>query len=126
MLSSFPAYATLPTSDVNRLRKFYESLLGFAVAEETAAGVYLRAGDGTVFAVTRQSGRASGTHTQLGFRVSGIEEIVADLLARGVAMEEYETPRTIGGIADVPVGRAAWFKDPDGNLVGLVEFHKRA
>ena len=125
MLSSFPAYATLPTSDVNRLRTFYEGLLGFAVAEETAAGVYLRAGDGTVFAVTRKSWRASGTHTKLGFRVSGIEEIVADLLARGVAMEEYETPRTIGGIADVPAGRAAWFKDPDGNLVGLVEFHER-
>ena len=40
-------------------------------------------------------------------------------------MEEYETPRTVDGIAAVPVGRAAWFKDPDGNLVGLVEFLQR-
>ena len=124
MLSSFPAYATLPTTDVDRLREFYEDL-GFAVAEVTAGGVYLRAGDGTFFAVTRQSGQASGTHTQLGFRVQGIQEVVADLRARGVTMEEYETPRTVDGIAAVPVGRAAWFKDPDGNLVGLVEFLQR-
>ena len=122
MLSDFAAYATLPTSDVDRLRKFYEGVLGFAVTEETAAGVYLRAGDGTFFAVTRQSGQASGTHTQLGFRVHGIENVVADVRSRGVTMEEYETPHTVAGIADVPVGRAAWFKDPDGNLVGLVEF----
>ena len=122
MLSSFPAYATLPTADVDRLLHFYSDVLGFDVAEETAGGVYLRAGDGTLFALTRQSGRASGTHTQLGFRVRGIEAVVADLRSRGVAMEEYEMPRTVDGIADVPVGRAAWFRDPDGNLIGLVEF----
>jgi predicted enzyme related to lactoylglutathione lyase len=31
-------------------------------------------------------------------------------------------PRTVDGIADVPVGRAAWLRDPDGNVIGLVEF----
>lgn len=121
MLSTFPAYAALPTSDVARLRQFYENL-GFEVTEETVSGVYFRAGDGTMFAVTRQFGQASGTHTQLGFRVRRIDDVVADLRSRGVTMETYEVPRTVDGIADVPVGRAAWFKDPDGNLVGLVEF----
>jgi catechol 2,3-dioxygenase-like lactoylglutathione lyase family enzyme len=121
MLSRFPTYATIPTSDVERLRQFYEGVLGFTVTEETAAGVYLGAGDGTYFAVTRSSGRASGTHTQLGFRVIGISDVVADLRSRGVTMEEYETPKTVDGIADVGVGRAAWFRDPDGNLIGLVE-----
>ena len=51
--------------------------------------------------------------------------MVADLRSRGVAMEDYEMPRTDDGIADVPVGRAAWFRDPDGNLIGLVEFQDR-
>jgi catechol 2,3-dioxygenase-like lactoylglutathione lyase family enzyme len=120
LLSTFPVYATLPTDDVERLRQFYERL-GFVVGEQTDAGVYLRAADGTFFAVTRSSGRPSGTHTQLGFRVRQIEEVVADLRSRGVTMEEYETPRTVGGIADIPIGRAAWFKDPDGNIVGLLE-----
>jgi len=122
LLPDFPAYATLPTTDVDRLRSFYEGL-GFTVTEETSAGVYLQAGDGTYFAVTRQSARASGAHTQLGFRVNGIDEVVAQLRSHGVTMEEYETPRTVDGIADIPIGRAAWFKDPDGNLVGLLELH---
>jgi predicted enzyme related to lactoylglutathione lyase len=122
MLATFPAYATLPTADVERLGRFYEDTLGFAAEEVTSGGIYFRAGDGTLFAVTRQSGKASGTHTQLGFRVRGIESVVADLRSRGVTMLEHEQPRTVNGIADVPVGRAAWFNDPDGNLIGLVEF----
>jgi catechol 2,3-dioxygenase-like lactoylglutathione lyase family enzyme len=120
MLPTFPGYATLPTGDVARLRQFYEGL-GFEVIEETSAGVYVGSGDGTYFAVTKQSGQASGTHTQLGFRVRQIQAVVADLRSRGAVFEEYETPRTVDGIAEVPVGRAAWFKDPDGNLIGLVE-----
>ena len=93
MLATFPSYATLPTNDVARLRQFYEGL-GFSVIEETVAGVYFQAGDETMFAVTRQSGQASGTHTQFGFRVHGIERVVADLRSRGVTMETYEVPRT--------------------------------
>jgi predicted enzyme related to lactoylglutathione lyase len=124
MLSEFPVYATLPTNDIDRLRTFYEQTLGFEVREATASGVFFGAADGTYFAVTRSAGQPSGTHTQLGFRVRGIEAVVAGLRARGVAMEEYETPRTVRGIAEIPIGRAAWFKDPDGNLIGLLELRE--
>lgn len=122
MLSDFPAYATVPATDLARLRQFYEEVLGFELIEETAGGVFYRAGSGTHFAVTRQSGHASGTHTQVGFRIRGIADVVAELRRRGVQFEQYETPLTVEGIAEVPVGRAAWFKDPEGNLIGLVEF----
>ena len=122
MLSDFPAYATLPTADLEGLRRYYEDVLGFTVREETPAGVFFQAGDGTYFAVTRQSGKASGAHTQLGFRVANIDVVVAELRARGAVFETYETPKTVDGVASVPVGRAAWLRDPDGNLMGLVEF----
>jgi hypothetical protein len=39
-----------------------------------------------------------------------------------VVFEEYETPKTEGGIATVGAGRAAWFQDPDGNLLALLEW----
>ena len=58
----------------------------------------------------------------MGIRVQGIEGEVADLRRRGVRFEEYAAPRTVDGIAEVPVGKAAWFKDPDGNLIGMVQF----
>lgn len=41
---------------------------------------------------------------------------------RGVVFESCEMPKTAGGTARLAAGRAAWFKDPEGNLVGLVEF----
>ena len=122
MLSDFPAYATLPTADLEGLRQYYEGVLGFVVREETPAGIFFQAGEGTYFAVTRQTGKASGTHTQLGFRINDIEGEVAALKARGAVFESYETPATVDGIARVPVGRAAWLRDPDGNLIGMVEF----
>jgi hypothetical protein len=58
----------------------------------------------------------------MGFAVSNIEAIVKDLRERGVVFEEYEIPKTVDGIARVPAGRSAWFRDPDGNLVGMIEF----
>ena len=123
MLKDHPAYATIPTADVDRLRPFYEDTLGFSPERITAAGVYYAAADGTLFAVTRSGGKASGSHTQLAFRVSGIDAEVADLRTRGVEFEEYdEGPfRTVDGIATLPIGRAAWFKDPDGNTIGLLQ-----
>jgi catechol-2,3-dioxygenase len=122
MLRDYPVYATIPTADLDGLRPFYEDVLGFHVVEETPAGIFFGAGGGTLFAVTRQSGTASGTHTQMGVRVQAIEQEVAELRRRGVRFEEYEALQTIDGIAEVPVGKAAWFKDTDGNLIGMVQF----
>jgi predicted enzyme related to lactoylglutathione lyase len=122
MLKDHPVYATIPATDVEQLTAFYADTLGFEPIKETRAGVFFGAANGTLFAVTRQSGGASGTHTQMGFRVEDIEQEVADLRRRGIEFEEYAAPQTVGGIAEVPVGKAAWFKDPQGNLIGMVEF----
>jgi catechol 2,3-dioxygenase-like lactoylglutathione lyase family enzyme len=48
---------------------------------------------------------------------------VRDLQRRGVTFEEYENPKTVDGIATIPVGRTAWFRDPDGNLIGMIQFN---
>ncbi len=123
MLADYPVYATLPTADLGRLRRFYEDVLGLKVRLDTPAGIYYDAGGGTFFAVTRSSGKATGSHTQMAFRLTNIEREVADLRRRGVVFEEYETPKTVDGIADMGVGRAAWLKDPDGNLIGMIQFN---
>jgi hypothetical protein len=78
---------------------------------------------GSVFAISRGSVLSSGSHTQMAFTVDDIDVEVADLKARGVVFEEYEAPRTDGGIATIGPGRAAWFKDPDGNLLAVLQFH---
>jgi catechol 2,3-dioxygenase-like lactoylglutathione lyase family enzyme len=122
MLSNRRVHTTLPTPDPERLRAFYEEVLGFTPYAERPGAILYRAGEGTLFAISRAGARATGGHTQMAFTVPDIEAGVAELRARGVVFEDYEAPKTEGGIARLPVGRAAWFKDPDGNLIGLLQF----
>ena len=124
MLAERRAHTTLPVADLDAARAFWQDRLGFRALTENPTAILFGAGDGSAFAVTRSSGRASGNHTQLGFTVTDMDAEVADLKARGVTFEEYDLPglRTEGSIATTPAGRAAWFRDPDGNLVGLIEF----
>jgi catechol 2,3-dioxygenase-like lactoylglutathione lyase family enzyme len=126
MLADYPVYATMPTADVERLRRFYEDVLGFKVREEMPGGITYQAGQGTYFAITRSSGTASGSHTQMGFAVKNLGAVVAELRARGAVFETYETPKTVDGIAEMPAGKAAWLKDPDGNLIGMIELDRPA
>ena len=123
MLSDHQVYAAIPTADLDAARGFYEEVLGFVPREANPAGIYYDAGRGTYFVLTRSSGKASGSHTQMAFRVSDIESEVRDLQRRGVTFEEYETPKTVDGIATIPIGRTAWFRDPEGNLIGMIQFN---
>lgn len=124
MLSERRCHATLPVADLDKGRAFYEGVLGFTPFEANPAAVMYDAGEGTRFTVTKSSGKAAGTHTQLGFTVYDIEGEVADLKRRGVVFEEYDFPTltTDGGIATTGAGKAAWFLDPDGNMIGLIQF----
>ncbi len=59
--------------------------------------------------------------THLAFEVDDIDAVVRELASRGVAFDEYETPKTVNFIAQVGPARGAWFKDPDGNVFGVRE-----
>jgi catechol 2,3-dioxygenase-like lactoylglutathione lyase family enzyme len=122
MLLSRRVHTTLPTADPERLRTFYETTLGFVPFAERPGAVIYQAGDGSLFALSKAGGRPTGAHTQMAFTVPDIESEVAELRRRGVVFEDYETPRTTDGIGRVGSGRAAWFKDPEGNLIGIIEF----
>lgn len=74
---------------------------------------------------TDTSSSNRGGHTQAGIEVPDIEAAVAELKSRGVVFEEYDMPdlKTVEGIATESGGdKAAWFKDSEGNLLGLVRF----
>jgi hypothetical protein len=67
--------------------------------------------------------RSSGQFTQAVIHVTDVRAAVEEMRGRGVEFEEYDTPetRTENGIAQMPGGgEAAWFKDSEGNLVGVV------
>ena len=122
MLSEFPVHTTLPAKDIARARAFYEQKLGFKPIEEAAGGAMYESG-GVPFLVFPSGGVASGSHTQIGWNVSDVEAEVRALKSRGVVFEEYDYPtlKTVGGVATTPDGKAAWFKDSEGNLLVIVQ-----
>ena len=109
--------------DVAAARPFWEEVLGFAPLHVQSTLVLYRAGDGSVFAISRTGAKPSGTHTQMAFTTPDIEAEVAALRERGIQFLEYDLPtlRTENGIARLGPNRAAWFNDPQGNLIGILE-----
>lgn len=124
MLANLPVNATLPAVDLERARRFYTQRLGLSPEMETPGGIFFRCGEGTRFLVFPSGGTASGSHTQMGWTIEDIEAEVAALKTRGVVFEEYDTPglKTVNSIAIIGTDKAAWFKDSEGNLLGLVQF----
>ena len=128
MLADHPAHATIPAQDLERARRFYEERLGFEPQAVMPSGVMYAAGGGTTFLVFPSEGRATGKHTQLGFSVPDIHRAVRELKERGVVFESYDMPgfdpKT--SIATHGPTHSAWFRDSEGNLIGLVSLGARA
>jgi catechol 2,3-dioxygenase-like lactoylglutathione lyase family enzyme len=124
MLVEHPTHTTLPVSDLARARQFYADKLGLTPESETPGGLLYRSGAATRFLLFPSSGAASGTHTQMGWTVPDIESEVAALKARGLVFEEYDYPslKTVNSIAERGDIKSAWFKDSEGNLLGIVQF----
>ena len=119
---SAKAEATLPAKDIDRAKAFYAEHLGMIPASEDKQGVHFVVG-GTRFRLFRSGGAASGSHTQLAFIVGDITAQVSALRSRGLNFEDYDYPnlKTVDGVADLGYARAAWFKDSEGNLLGIAE-----
>jgi catechol 2,3-dioxygenase-like lactoylglutathione lyase family enzyme len=123
MLSECSVVATIPVSDLARVRSFYLETLGLKPLEERQDELSFECADGTSFAVFVSQGRTSGTHTQLSFICRDLDAEVADLRARGVKFEEFDMPGVEGrdGIYELDGERGAWFRDPEGNLLAVAE-----
>jgi catechol 2,3-dioxygenase-like lactoylglutathione lyase family enzyme len=105
---------TVAVTDLDRARGFFADQLGLSLLDEQPFALRFGAGLGSQLSVRRGQ-------PNVGQTVGHFEVVVGELTARGVAFQEYESPRTIDFIAQVGPARAAWFSDPDGNLFGLRE-----
>jgi catechol 2,3-dioxygenase-like lactoylglutathione lyase family enzyme len=123
MLTDFAIYPTLPAVDLDRARRFYEEKLGFKAEDVSPAGVTYRIQGSSVFLYPST---VAGTNqaTAAGFNVTNLVALVAELRGKGVAFEEYDMGgdyKTENGIMKTPDGVAAWFKDTEGNVIGLFQ-----
>lgn len=122
MLSSLEIHLTIPVQDLNRARKFYAEKLGLHPQSETPAGLVYQCKN-SWFLLFPSSGTSSGTFTQGGWATDNIESEVAELKARGLEFVEYNLPnfKTVNSIVTMGANRSAWFKDSEGNLLGIVQ-----
>jgi catechol 2,3-dioxygenase-like lactoylglutathione lyase family enzyme len=122
MLSKLEVHATLPVKDLQRARRFYADKLGMTPKSELPGGLLYQCKD-SWFLLFPSSGASTGQFTQAGWATDNIEGEVAQLKARGVVFEEYNSPnfKTVNSIATMGSNRSAWFKDSEGNLLGIVQ-----
>ena len=124
MLSDATVTANIPAADLGRAKQFYADMLGLTPDREGTGGLVYRTEAGSVFFVyeTQYAGMAGHTIAQL--HVDDLDVEVKELQARGMTFEHYDMDGVAwdGAIATVPeMGRAAWFKDSEGNILCLDE-----
>jgi predicted enzyme related to lactoylglutathione lyase len=125
MLNDSKVTANIPAGDITRARDFYADKLGLTPATELPGEVLIyRTAGGTEFQVYRTEYAGQAGHTIAQWHVADIESEVRDLKAKGVSFEVYDMPgvRWDGEIASMEgMGRAAWFKDSEGNSLCIDE-----
>ena len=119
MLTTSKAVAMLPVIDLDRARRFYEETLGLPTPKVRPSGEARYDGGGSCFALYPRSTPTRADHTALSFEVADIDGEMKALKARGVRFEEYDLPglKTLNGVCVLGAERAAWFRDPDGNIL---------
>jgi predicted enzyme related to lactoylglutathione lyase len=119
MLQDFPMHAYIPVKDVAHARQFYEGKLGFKPKQVGPVGVVYAFAGGTGCFLYPTPNAGTSKASQAFWKVDDIVREVADLKRRGVTFEEYEG--TKDGIATGGGAKAAWFKDPDGNVMAVIQ-----
>lgn len=127
-LSTAHVVTKLPAQDLARARRFYHDQLGLDPVEERDGGLRYVCGS-TEFHLFASTGSPSGQSTQIGFEVADIDQVVADLRARGLRFETIDASglSVIDQIVTVPNNypskgtgeRGAFFYDSEGNLLAI-------
>jgi catechol 2,3-dioxygenase-like lactoylglutathione lyase family enzyme len=119
MLTRCKATTMLPVTDVARARDFYENKLGLEPKQALKNGEVIYETDGSTLALYPRSTPPKSDHTELSFEVTDIEAEMGELRRRGVMFEDYDMPglKTENGLCRMESEKAAWMKDPDGNIL---------
>jgi len=129
MLRESNAFASFSVDDLTRAKDFYGGILGLD-AQQLPQGLRLRLEGGTTVFIYAKPDHQPATFTVLNFSVDGVDKAVDELTARGVRFEIYDQPdlktddrgisRANGGGPTI-----AWFRDPAGNFLSVLETHGR-
>jgi predicted enzyme related to lactoylglutathione lyase len=116
------SFSSFSVNDLMKAKDFYGQTLGLDVSE-TPEGLELRTGDSTVFLYPKPN-HTPASFTVLNFKVNDIDEAIEELASMGINLEHYNLPdmkTDTRGIFRAPDHQIAWFKDPAGNILSVIE-----
>jgi catechol 2,3-dioxygenase-like lactoylglutathione lyase family enzyme len=121
MLRDSQAFAGFSTNDIPAARVFYEQTLGLDVSEDNGI-LTLRLANGGRVLIYPKDNHEAATYTCLNFPVPNVDEAVDALTAAGITMERYEgMNQDERGIMREYPPPIAWFKDPAGNILSVIQ-----
>ena len=117
--------AYIHTADVGRLRPFYEGVLGMTVTHADSDVIHGLIAGGLVRIITVDGHKPSGMSV-FGLETDDIAAFLLDLKSKGVIAERWHREQDSHGVWTGPDGeRIAWFRDPEGNMLSVVEAPRR-
>lgn len=120
MLADFNVIAMVAVNDLASGKEFYGKKLGLKQTDENPGGITYTCGGSRLF-MYQSPTAGTGQATCATWEVTDIESVVAELKNKGVNFEHYDIPgaQSTGDIMTMGPMKAAWFKDPDGNILGI-------
>ena len=123
MLTHSRLQSIIWTSRIAEAETFYRDVLGLTFRKKSDGALLFDVG-GSDLRVAPIPSTTPGEHTVMGFAVADVDSTIASLSARGVVFERFAGfPHAENGTVISPDGaKVAWFRDPDGNILSVVQF----
>lgn len=123
MLSNSKLQSIIWTSRIDEAEMFYRDVLGLSLRTKSDGALVFDVG-GSDLRVSPVPSTAPSEHTVMGFAVDDVDGTIASLSTRGVTIERFDGfQHEDNGALMTPDGaRVAWFRDPDGNILSIVQF----
>jgi predicted enzyme related to lactoylglutathione lyase len=121
MIGTRPAFSGFSATDIDAERAFYRDVLGVDARDGDGTLMLTLAGGQRVFIYPKDNHQPA-TFTVLNFEVDDIDAAADELVAKGVTLERYEGIATDErGIVHEDGGGIAWFTDPAGNILSIIQ-----
>ncbi len=125
MFKNTKAFSSFSVNDIQKAKEFYSQIVGLEVSDEMKGLLNLHIKDGNNIMIYSKPNHLPASFTVLNFPVNDVEKAVDELTGKGVKFEIYNEPNLKTdekGIAQGGGGpRIAWFKNPAGNILSVLE-----
>ncbi|XZF12395.1 VOC family protein [Chitinophagaceae bacterium MMS25-I14] len=123
MLQDSKSFSSFSVNDLPLAKKFYMETLGISTSSRMESTLELDLSDGNKVMLYEKPNHVPATFTVLNFVVQNVEQTVDQLIAKGVRFEQYsgEIQTDEKGIFRGNGPKIAWFKDPAGNILSVLE-----